>query len=139
MKTVEFNAVIGVIAGYEGNNMVKDFKESGISESTMGKVWMEEAQKEYERTGGENNGGIYISAVVNYSQSLYHKDWGCPDGGEPVFTLEGTANAEFCKNKEAWKESVKNVVLAVKHHFNQSTVTLNFREIEEQCYFREED
>ena len=79
-----------------------------------------------------NNSGIYVSAVINESKSLYNTDWGCPIGGEPTYTLEGSRNPQFCTDEEQWKESVRRVVTAVKGRFNQSTITLNFREVKQE-------
>ena len=124
MKTNEFNAVIGVISGYQGQECLKQF--SKIDKLELAKVWQDEALKEM------NNSGIYISAIINYSQSLYNTEWGCPIGGEPTYTLEGSRNPQFCKDDKAWKQSVRNVIKAVKEHFKQSTITLNFREVEQE-------
>ena len=124
MKTDEFSATIGVIAGYTCEECLKEFKKIGRLE--LAKVWQEEAKKEMETSG------IYVSAVINYSHSLYAIEWGCPAGGEPTYTLEGSRNPEFCKDSELWKNSVRNIVKAVKEKFKQSTVTLNFRTVEQE-------
>ena len=124
MKTDEFSATIGVVAGYTGGECLKKFKQ--IDRLELAKVWQEEAKKEMETSG------IYVSAVINYSHSLYAIEWGCPAGGEPTYTLEGSRNPQFCKDSECWKNSVKNVVKAVKEKFKQSTVTLNFRTVEQE-------
>ena len=124
MKTDEFSATIGVVSGYLGEECLKEIKKIGKLE--LAKVWQVEAKKEMDTSG------IYVSAVINYSHSLYSTDWGCPIGGEPTYTLEGSRNPEFCKDSECWKNSVRNIVKAVKNHFNQSTVTLNFRTVEQE-------
>ena len=124
MKTDEFSATIGVVSGYIGEERLKEFKK--IDRLELAKVWQKEAKKEMEASG------VYVSAVINYSQSLYSTDWGCPIGGEPTYTLEGSRNPQFCKDSELWKNSVRNIVKAVKNHFNQSTVTLNFRTVEQE-------
>ena len=122
--TDEFSATFGVVAGYTGEECLKEFGK--IDKLELAKVWQEEAKKEMDASG------IYVSCVINYSHSLYSTDWGCPIGGEPTYTLEGSRNPQFCKDSECWKNSVRNIVKAVKNHFNQSTVTLNFRIIEQE-------
>ena len=124
MKTNEFSATIGVISGYQGEECLKQF--SKIDKLELAKVWQKEALKEM------NNSGIYVSAIINYSHSLYNVYWGCPIGGEPTYTLEGSRNPQFCKDEEKWKQAVRNVVKSVKQHFKQSTITLNFREVEQE-------
>ena len=125
IKTNEFNAVIGVIVGYTGEECLKEFNK--LTGNELAIAWQEEALKEM------NNSGIYVSAVINESKSLYNTEWGCPIGGEPTYTLEGSRNPRFCdKTEEEWKDAVRRVVKAVKGRFNQSTVTLNFREVEQE-------
>lgn len=124
MKTNEFNAVIGVIAGYQGEECLKQFYK--LTGNELATAWQEEALKEI------NNSGIYVSDVINESKSLYNTEWGCPIGGEPTYTLEGSRNPQFCKSEKKWKDAVRRVVKSVKNRFNQSTVTLNFREVEQE-------
>ena len=124
IKTDEFSATIGIVSGYLGEECLKKFKQ--IDRLELAKVWQEEAKKEMDASG------IYVSAVINYSHSLYSTDWGCPIGGEPTYTLEGSRNPQFCKDSECWKNSVRNIVKAVKEKFKQSTITLNFRTVEQE-------
>ena len=124
MRTNEFNAVIGVISGYQGEECLKQFSQMKGNELAI--AWQEEALKEM------NYSGIYVSTIINESKSLYNTEWGCPIGGEPTYTLEGSRNPQFCKDEEEWKDAVRRVVKAVKGRFNQTTVTLNFREIEQE-------
>ncbi len=124
MKTNEFSVTIGVVSGYQGEECKEKFNT--MDKLELAKVWQDEALIENSKSG------IYVSAVINYSQAIYNVDWGCPIGGEPTFTLEGSRNAKFCTDENAWKKSVRNIVMAVKDYFKQSTVTLNFREVDQE-------
>lgn len=124
MKTNEFTVTIGVVSGYQAEECKEKFNT--MDKLELAKVWQDEAWIENTKSG------IYVSAVINYSQAIYATDWGCPIGGEPTFTLEGSRNPKFCTDEEVWKKSVRNIVMAVKRYFNQSTVTLNFREVDQE-------
>lgn len=122
MKTNEFSATIGTVAGYQGKDCLSQFKKQ---ENNLEDIWQQKALEIY------NQLGVYVSAVIVESKSVYNSEWGCPIGGEPTFTIEGSRNPEFCQNEEQWKDAVVEVVKLVKNHFNQSTVTLNFREVDQ--------
>jgi hypothetical protein len=91
----------------------------------FGRVWQEAAANTMATTG------IYVSGVVQASACLYHTDWGCPVGGEPTFTVEGSRNPQFCPDESVWVEAVLAVVSAVKQHYQQSTVTVEFSEVKQ--------
>lgn len=128
-KSDEFNVTIGVVAGYAGEDCLKQFKI--IDKKSFNTVWQQKALQEYEKSG------IYISGISTFGYALYNKEWGCPTGGEPVYSVTGARNPEFYTDSNKWKRTVKNVVTAVKEYFKQEAVTLTFREIE-YCYLKED-
>lgn len=73
--------------------------------------------------------GIYVSAVVEPSRCLYHRDWGCPSGGEKTFTVSATRNPQFA-TEEAWKNAALQVVRSLKEELQQSTVSVEFSEVD---------
>lgn len=124
--TNEFSATIGVVAGYSGEECLKEAEKLFDS---LPSVWQDAAGQINKETG------IYISATCLGSKALYSTEWGCPVGGEPTWTIEGSRNPQFCPDTEAWQSAVVRVVRLVKEHFNQSTVTINFREVS-QLYLK---
>ena len=120
VKTVEFTATIGIVAGYGGEQIL--IEAAKVDSKAMAIAWQEAAAQVMAKTG------VYVSATINSSAALYHTDWGCPIGGEPTYTVCGSLNPQFGEEK-AWKEAVLQVVELVKQRFNQSTVTVNFREV----------
>lgn len=116
MKTVKFVSTIGIMEGYGHNNNgeTKDFNS----------LYQEVAKKIFQETN------IYISAVSVQSKTLYNTEWGCPKGGEDTYTISGVANPEFITDMEQYKETVRKVILKLKEELKQSTVTLEFIEVE---------
>jgi hypothetical protein len=70
------------------------------------------------------------TAVSVKSKTLYHIEWGCPIGGEDTYTISGIANPEFIKDMEQYKEAVRKVILKLKEELKQTTVTLEFLEVD---------
>lgn len=126
-KTTKFNVTVGLVAGYTGNKMLEIAKKA----PDMGATWQEAAKLVFEREG------IYISCVcIPHTRAIYSTDWGCPEGGEPTWTFEGSRNPQFCPDEGKWKETVLKVVRLVKEAYHQSTVTVEFSEVE-QVYLTE--
>lgn len=121
MKSVKFVSVIGVVAGYSGNDML--LKAQEVAPDAMSKAWQQAAKEVFDDTG------IYVSSNVTPSKTVYHEEWGCPIGGEPTFMIEGCLNPQFGE-VEPWKEAVVKCVKKVKKAFGQSTVTVEFSEID---------
>lgn len=116
--TIKAVSVIGVNEGYGHDN------EQVNAMQVLIDAWQKQADSVFELTG------IYVSAVVSESRVVYKKEWGCPEGGEVVFTVESTMNESFIKDSHAWKEAVIKVVKAVKQELKQSTVTLEFSTVD---------
>ncbi|MBO5178748.1 MAG: hypothetical protein J6B87_00150 [Clostridia bacterium] len=123
MKTIKFEAVVGIVAGYAGEAMLAEAAK--IDPNAMGKAWQDAAQDVMEKTG------VYVSATINTSKALYATAWGCPVGGEPTYTISGSLNPRFGE-ASAWKEAVLAVIRRVKEVFNQSTVTVEFWEVDQE-------
>jgi len=123
MKEVNsFSATIGVVAGYGHSNEVTD------AAKIVADVWQKKSAEVHESTG------IYISAVVSPSLTVYGTNWGCPVGGERTATVSGSANPAFVQDLDAWKQTVLTVVKAVKAELQQSTVVVEFSELNDFVY-----
>ena len=122
MKTMKFVAVIGLVAGYGGEEILVEAAK--VDSNAMGVAWQEAAKAVMEESG------VYVSATLNESKALYHTDWGCPIGGEPTYSISGSLNPRFGE-PEAWKQAVLETVKRVKNAFRQSTVTVEFFEVDQ--------
>ena len=121
MKTIKFSMEIGVVSGYGHNNA----DAANITIDTIGQYWQEEARSVFAACG------TYISAVVSgANRTVYNTDWGCPIGGEVTFAISGSANPNFVTDMDAWKDAVLTVAKAMKSRLQQSTVTVEFVEVE---------
>ena len=122
-KTIKFSIAIGVVAGYGHNNEVG---ESAVD--IVAKAWQKAAADYFATTG------VYPSGVVTPGKVVYHTDWGCPAGGETVAVISGSANPQFTEDMAAWKEAVIAVAKAVKAELQQTTVSIEFQEVEDFVY-----
>lgn len=117
-KTLRFEIVTGVNKGYFHNNTESE------SLDLIGNIWSEIAQQEYELTG------IYVSAVIKPSKTIYNEAWGCPKGGEETVTLTGVANKEFVTDIQKWKTTVIKLAAKLKNELKQNTLTCEFIDTE---------
>lgn len=115
-KTERFTITMGVTAGYFHNN-------ENESEDVYD-IWSKYALEEF------NNTGIYISAVINENKVVYNADWGCPKGGETVFTISAERNPQFVTDKEQYRQVVENIATKVGAELQQSTFTIVWSDVE---------
>ncbi|WP_279006644.1 hypothetical protein [Thomasclavelia cocleata] len=117
MKTIKFIANIGVCEGYRHNNSSNlDF--GFLVQNTMGELFDSKVCKNY------------ISTIITKTKTIYHKDWGCPVGGEITYNIEGCANPEFISSVNDWKEDVLTFINVLKKELKQSTITIEFEEVD---------
>ncbi|MCR5722453.1 MAG: hypothetical protein K6G72_08940 [Lachnospiraceae bacterium] len=86
---------------------------------------MEEVISRYKKVAEivETSTGVYISAVINESRTIYKDEWGCPKGGEYTYTLSGCSNPFFSDEKE-YKEALISLTKELRKEFGQTTVLL---------------
>ncbi|GAA0182521.1 hypothetical protein SH2C18_48880 [Clostridium sediminicola] len=117
-KSIKFEIVTGINKGYFHNN------ESGNNIQRVSKLWQKIAKEEFDRSG------IYVSAIILESKTVYNEDWGCPPGGEDTVVITGVANLEFVDNLSHWKDTVLNLAKKIKSKLEQKTITCEFRDVE---------
>lgn len=120
MKTVRFNASLGVVAGYgHGNHELTELSALQIA----GAAWQKAAAKVMSETG------TYVGAVMAPARTVYHTDWGCPEGGEITVSITGECNPEYTK-LEDYKSAVLEVLRETAISLGQSTTQLTFQEVD---------
>lgn len=118
--TQRFFITIGVTPGYFHTNESAKVDFVG----TLAKEWQEIMEKD----GDEN--GVYAPAIAMPSLTVYHRQWGCPEGGEQVVAFCGTRNALFVPDAAAWKAAVIRIVEKLKIKLEQKTAQIDFHEVE---------
>lgn len=113
MKTISVNAVFGTDKEY---SILK-----------FSKMVMDTTHYLYNKYK-DNGIDFFISFNIIKSMTVYHKDWGCPDGGEHTFTVESMLNPYFVDEKDInkWKRSVVIFLNELKNVLNQNTVSIVF-------------
>jgi len=127
MKTIKFEVVIGIVAGYDAS---ASYIRPEDAQKKVAQVWQEVAQFVFEKTG------TYISANIRPTATVYSQEWGCPKGGEATAMVSGEANPAFIENIDSWKHAVRTVVKHVQNRLKQSTVALTFQEVENLFYMQ---
>lgn len=117
MKTVKFVANIGVCEGY-GHNNDNNLDFGLLVQETMSLLFDSKVCKNY------------ISTIVVPTKTVYHQEWGCPEGGELTYNVEGCANPEFISGIDDWKKDVLTFVNALKKELKQTTITVEFQEVD---------
>ena len=116
-KTEKFEIVMGVVAGYFHNNEAEGDKSFGETLQALQSEVMAET-------------GLYVSVVWKPAMVSYSTDWGCPVGGERVYSIQGTRNPEFAKDSEKYREAAELLCKRLMEEFHQSTATLEWQKTE---------
>lgn len=114
--TTKMKLVIGTAPGYFTEN---------IGTSSMD-VFCEAVKKAADVVNEKLK--IYVSTIITPSRAVYSHVWGCPQGGEEVFTISSTRNPEFAPDKAAWQQACLKLAELLKKEFGQSTATVEFSE-----------
>lgn len=114
-KTVSFEATLGVNPGYGHANE----KQSTVE--VVAKEWQKAAAQVFQEDG------IYVGAVVKDSKTVYHTDWGCPEGGEATAEISGVCNPEYTDVNQYKKAVVKTLEICATV-LKQSTTQVVFNE-----------
>ncbi len=123
-KTDRFSLTIGVTPGYFHAN------ESAKSDfvGALATEWQQLMEVDGEKHG------IFVPAVATAAKAVYHRNWGCPEGGEHVVAFSGTRNAKFNADGEPWKQTVLRIVEQLKRKLEQKTAQVDFETVE-MTYF----
>ena len=80
----------------------------------------------------EQNHGVYVSGSVSIGDAYYKNEWGCPFGGEDVFTLCATCNTTYKPEGftngqyiSLWREAWVELLHLIMEKYDQTAVTTN--------------
>ena len=110
-NTVKWSMMIGTNGGYELS------QQQEMPESEFAELYRTIAEKVFQETG------VYISAVMHRSRSLYRTEWGCPPGGEFSYTLTGCHNPLYSDIND-YLHSLDLLTGKMKERLKQSAVYL---------------
>ena len=115
-KNMDYNTIcwkitIGVNSGYDLEEQVK------MPMKDITEIYLKTAEEVCAKTG------VYISAVISESRTLYSPEWGCPEEGEYSYTLSGGCNPAFAKQEEYLK-ALNMIAKLLKERLKQSTLLL---------------
>ena len=98
---------------------------SGYDLSAQIRIPVEEIIQRYRKVAleVENMAGLYISAVIVPSRTIYKEEWGCPAEGEYTYTLSGSCNPAFA-DVEKYEQALLELVKKLRIEFGQSTLLL---------------
>ena len=96
---------------------------SGYDLNAQRRLSVEEVIQRYRKVAldVEKKSGVYISAVIIPSRTIYKEEWGCPAEGEYTYTLSGSCNPAFSDLKE-YKEALLELTKGLRSEFKQSTL-----------------
>ena len=109
----EFELIIGTNSGYfhKNENAVDFFS-----------LYQEVAEKVAEKVAA------YVSAVIEKKKVIYSMEWGCPCGGEDVYSVKGVWNPEYSELKD-YKKAVYEISKILASELGQRTFTLTWRKV----------
>ncbi|MFA5183939.1 MAG: hypothetical protein WC456_00250 [Patescibacteria group bacterium] len=126
MKTTKFFASLGVVPGY-GHDNATDASAVDIA----GNAWQAAA------AGVFAEQKVYVGAIITPARTVYHKDWGCPVGGELTVLITGERNPQYTA-EENFKTAVVETLKRTAQALKQSTTQVTFQEVDmEYLDFRE--
>lgn len=121
-KTLRFEIVTGIKPGYDNLNS-KDTDYENIASH----LWQENAEEEFKKSG------IYVSAVVKRSYTVYRESLGCPKDGERTVVITGTCIKETLDNIALWKKTVLSLAEKLRKQLGQKFITCEFMNTELYC------
>lgn len=110
-STVKYEVLVGVPDGMPITNDIF-FKDD------IRAAWQKYAKEFYDKTN------VYVSAITMFGRAIYRTEWGCPHCGESVISFHCTANPEFIKDLNLYKEGVLYISKKLKKEFGQHTITI---------------
>lgn len=125
MKTTKFTATLGFNEWYNHENAwIQDLEKS------VWKIWQVKAKEVFEKTQ------IYISAIVQDANAIYHTERWCPEWGEKIARIEWVRNPEFMQDAEKYKQAVIDVLTMCQEELKQTTAQVDFSEDAEFFYVK---
>lgn len=115
-RTTHVKAVIGVYPGYHHDNNGDD---------KFIKTVMDIADEYYKNTG------VYVSFIVYPSRAIYKTEWGCPNNGEKVYTIETTPVPDrYVTRRQIQKyvEVAQRIIQDISIELKQETVRIDVTE-----------
>lgn len=111
MESIHWSMTIGLTAGYSAE------RGSPPDLDAIGRRYQEVAAALADETG------VYLSAILTPSRTLYREAWGCPPGGEQTVTFSGSCNPQF-SDAAAYRRALPELAARLKEAFRQATVLL---------------
>ncbi|WP_373899455.1 hypothetical protein ACER0A_001320 [Haloimpatiens sp. FM7315] len=118
MDTLKFTIVTGTNEGYFHSN------ENSMDLNYLGELIQRISKDIYKKNG------VYLSAVINVSKTIYKVELGCPKSGEDTINITGIASREYARDLDLWKESVLEFAKELKAKLKQNSITCEFNKIE---------
>lgn len=109
----EFELIIGTNSGYFHKN------ENAVDFFSLYQEVAEEVAEQIE---------AYVPAVIEKKKVIYSMEWGCPCGGEDVYSVKGVWNPEYSELKD-YKKAVYEISKILASKLGQRTFTLTWRKV----------
>ena len=128
-KSETYEMVIGTIPGYATQDGFDFTKQKTREELFL--IYNKIALETEEQTG------IYVPIVISKCDTLYKKEWGCPNGGEPCYKVSATRNPFFVKDAIKYETVVLKNFDALRKELKQKTAMVTKTENIDLYYFTE--
>ena len=123
-QSIKWSITAGVNKGYDLSTQERMSEEQLVG-------LFREAAAEVEQASG-----VYITAVMNLSRTIYKEEWGCPPEGEYTCTFSGSCNTAF-SDCDTYRSALFKLAEILKKKLRQSTLLLEIVPAE-ICYLRDE-
>lgn len=123
MKTVQYTIYFGINEGYGHNN------DSRHELEQVRQILQELCEHVFSLTT------VYLSGVLERTNTIYSPNWGCPTGGEVTYKYEITLNPEFVNPfSRDIEKAFEILVMNIKNRFRQTTIQAIRKDIDDFFY-----